>query len=76
MEYEFPRCGYERVMDMFMLGDRYLVIPMLQKNGKTRNVKLPEGKWCDTNGHFYDGGMEITLEYQLSTLYVLEKMQG
>jgi len=76
MEYEFPRCGYERVMDMFMLGDRYLVIPMLQKNGKTRNVKLPEGKWRDTNGRFYDGGMEITLEYQLSTLYVLEKMQG
>ena len=43
MEYEFPHRGYEKIKDQFMLGDRYLVAPVLKKGARTRKVILPEG---------------------------------
>ena len=57
MEYEFPHKGYERILDQFMLGDKYLVAPVLQKGVVSRKVIFPEGKWQDmNNGKIYSCG--------------------
>ncbi|MBK5262339.1 MAG: hypothetical protein JJE17_07190 [Peptostreptococcaceae bacterium] len=45
MEFEFLGQGFEAVIDQFMLGDKLLVAPILEKGETTRNVKLPEGEW-------------------------------
>ena len=72
MEYEFPGEGYEKTTDMFMLGDKYLVVPMLEKGAAKRAVRLPEGIW-EEDGQEYAGGNEIELEYRPDTLHVFER---
>lgn len=71
MAYEFPDQGYECVNDMFMLGDKYLVVPMLEKDKNEKTFKLPTGKWF-INDQTIEGGKEIKLHYDLDTLYVFE----
>jgi alpha-glucosidase len=50
-----------------MLGDKYLVAPMIEK-GFTRTVKLPKGNWVDETGNKFKGGKEITIEVPLNRL--------
>ena len=64
MEYAFPGEGFETCTDQYMLGDRYLVAPMLTK-GTSRTVKLPAGRWVDEYGKTYKGGKTYTLEVPL-----------
>ncbi|MBQ2148583.1 MAG: glycoside hydrolase, partial [Bacteroidales bacterium] len=47
--------------DQYMLGDRYLVAPMMTP-GTTRTVQLPKGRWVDENGKVYKGGKTYELE--------------
>ena len=61
MEYAFPGQGFETCTDQYMLGDRYLVAPMLTK-GTSRTVKLPAGRWVDEYGKTYKGGKTYTLD--------------
>lgn len=58
MEYEFPQQGFESCNDQYMLGDKYLVAPMVDK-GEIRDVKLPKGSWVDDLGTKYKGGRTI-----------------
>lgn len=60
MAYAFPEEGFEDVNDQYMLGDKYLVAPVMTKN-PTRTVKLPKGNWKDDTGKKYKGGASITL---------------
>jgi alpha-glucosidase (family GH31 glycosyl hydrolase) len=48
------------VSDQFMLGDRFLVAPVLEKGAVKRNIYLPKGLWKDywTNT-IYAGGVSI-----------------
>jgi alpha-glucosidase len=48
------------VSDQFMLGDRFLVAPVLEKGAVKRNIYLPKGLWKDywTNT-IYTGGVSI-----------------
>ena len=55
LEYHFPHQGLESVRDEFMLGDRYLVAPMLVR-GTQRSVILPSGTWKADDGTLYEGG--------------------
>jgi len=50
-----------------MLGNKYLVAPMITK-GTTRTVKLPKGNWVDELGKKYKGGKLITIEVPLNRL--------
>jgi alpha-glucosidase len=64
MEYAFPGQGFESCTDQYMLGDRYLVAPMLTP-GHSRTVKLPKGRWQDETGKTYKGGRTYELEVPL-----------
>jgi alpha-glucosidase len=74
MEYSFPHQGLAEVKDQFMLGDRYLVAPMVVK-GTRRSVKLPLGSWKDDQGKVLKGGRSIEIDVPLSRLPYYEKLK-
>ena len=59
-----------------MLGDTYLVVPILEKGKSTRTVTLPGGNWRESDGRPYTGGEPVTLHYPLDKVYVFERMKG
>lgn len=54
LEYQYPRTGFTNARDQFMIGDRYLVAPVVQE-GSRRMVRLPKGKWQDDQGRIIKG---------------------
>lgn len=73
LAYAFPDQGFETEQGMYMLGSKYLIVPMLEKGGTSRTVTLPKGVWLDHDGTEYRGGEAIELEFPLGKVYVLEK---
>lgn len=73
MEYEFPHQGFADCKDQFMLGDKYLVAPMVKK-GTSRTVILPAGMWKDDGGVIHKGPTQLTLEVPLKRLPYFERM--
>lgn len=71
MEYVFPHEGFLSCNDQYMLGDKYLVAPMIEK-GTTRTVALPKGKWKDEQGKVYKGGRTVRIEVPLGRLPYFE----
>jgi alpha-glucosidase len=74
LEYAFPNEGFAECKDQFMLGDKYMVTPMVSK-GNVRTVKLPKGRWKDEVGKIHKGGTSITIEVPLSRLPFFEKIK-
>lgn len=56
MEYNYPHCGYESIIDQFLLGDDVLVAPVITKGATERTVVFPEGKWISEGGTIYEKG--------------------
>ena len=67
MEFEFPGQGFEGCNDQYMLGDKYLVAPMLEK-GTSRSVKHPKGRWQDETGRKYKGGKSYEIDVPLDRI--------
>ena len=61
MEYEFPHQGFNRPMQQFMLGGRWLVAPVVTPDD-AKVVWLPSGRWRDDLGEEHVGPKEIRLE--------------
>ena len=61
MEYEFPHQGFNRPMQQFMLGPRWLVAPVVTPDD-TKTVELPAGKWRDDLGQEFVGPKVLQLE--------------
>lgn len=74
MEYQFPHQGFVECKDQFMLGDKYLVAPMVT-SGTTRIVILPKGVWKDDLGKTFRGPKTITVEAPLERLPYYEKVK-
>jgi alpha-glucosidase len=68
MEYDFPNRGYAPVHDQFMLGDRILVAPVLEKGARQRSVKLPPGKWLLPSGKTIRGDKTKSFDVALDEL--------
>jgi alpha-glucosidase len=73
MEYAFPNEGFALCNDQFMLGERYLVAPVVTKE-TSRLVKLPKGRWKDDLGKIHKGGRILTIDVPLARLPYFEKM--
>ncbi len=73
MEYQFPNQGFSGCVDQFMLGDSYLIAPMIEK-GFTRKVKLPKGKWIDDKGNIFKGDKTIKINVPLDRLPIFFKL--
>ncbi len=67
MEYQFPNEGLADVVDQFMLGDKYLVAPVVTKED-FRTVRLPKGKWRDELGNVFDGGRTVKIDAPIARL--------
>ena len=74
MEYSYPHMGYERCLDQFMLGDDYLVAPVIEKGQREREVKLPSGKWLYLGKTEYEGGTTVTVPAPIDVLPYFEKI--
>ncbi len=74
MAYVFPEAGLEKVLDQYMLGDRYLVAPVLTKGASSRVVRFPAGRWIGDDGSVVTGPCEEEVAAPLSRLpwYVRE----
>jgi alpha-glucosidase len=73
LEYVFPHQGYERVNDQFLLGDRLLVAPVVEKDARNHTVNLPPSKWQGFDGKRYTGPAKVTLPVGLDELCYFEK---
>lgn len=74
LEYEFPGQGYERDMEKFMLGSKYLVDPVVKKGQNSKEIRLPLGTWRYVDGKVYEGGRSYTLDAPLGQLPYFEKI--
>ena len=73
LEYFYPNQGFAEIKDEFMLGDRILVAPVVNKGQSPRKVVLPAGQWKSDDGRVYDGGKEITVDAPIERLPYFEK---
>ncbi len=68
LEYQFPNCGYEKINDEFMLGDKILVAPVIQKGATKRTVVLPEGWWLYLGKTLCKGGRTVESDAPIDVL--------
>lgn len=60
--------------DAFLLGDCLLVAPVLEPGADRRTVRIPRGRWYDTEtGRAYDGPGQVLVEAPLSRIPVLAR---
>ena len=74
MEYMFPNQGFAECKDQFMLGERYLVAPIVTPDDR-RTVTLPKGNWRDEKGVKYQGGKTISIQTDIERLPYFEKIR-
>ena len=74
LEYEFPHQGFIDCKDQFMLGDKYLVAPMVTP-GTSREVVLPRGTWKDEQGKRFKGGRTINIDVPIDRLPYFERVR-
>ena len=73
MDYSFPGQGLEGIVDQYMLGDKYLVAPVVT-SADQRDVRLPKGKWRDDTGKVWRGGKTITINVPIERLPWFERL--
>jgi alpha-glucosidase (family GH31 glycosyl hydrolase) len=73
MEYAFPDQGFAEEKGQFMLGGRFLVAPVLTKDGE-KTVTLPKGRWRDDKGRVLKGPCQVRERVPLDRLPVYERI--
>lgn len=74
MEYSFPHSGFTECKDQFMLGDKYMIAPMITE-GTHRTVNLPKGTWRDDQGKTFKGPKKIEIDVPLDRLPYYERVK-
>ncbi|MDR3293641.1 MAG: glycoside hydrolase family 31 protein [Clostridiales bacterium] len=75
MEYSYPNEGMEEVKQQYMLGDDYIIAPVVNKGETTKEVKLPKGsKWkLHSTGEIFEGGQTLSIKAEIDELPIFEK---
>jgi alpha-glucosidase (family GH31 glycosyl hydrolase) len=68
LAYQYPNCGYEQIVDQFLLGNRYLVAPVLEPGARSRTIAFPPGVWVAENGAAVEGPVVRSVEAPISRL--------
>ncbi len=71
MEYVFPHQGFADEKGQFMLGDKYLVAPVLTKD-REKKITLPKGQRRDDKGKLWNGPCQIRERIPLDRLPVYQ----
>jgi len=72
MEFAYPERGYASIIDQFLLGDRLLVAPVLNKGVSIRKVVIPEGRWKSFAGQIISGPKTVDVKISLDDLPFFE----
>ncbi|MBQ8684967.1 MAG: glycoside hydrolase [Clostridia bacterium] len=75
LEYQFPNEGFALVNDQFMLGEKYLVAPIVEQGVEKKKVRLPKGKWKYVpSGEAFEGGAEAEVSASTYELPYFERI--
>ena len=74
LEYQFPRTGFTNCRDEYMIGNRYLIAPVITNNGN-RMVRLPKGKWLGADGRKIKGPRVIDLTTTGEDIVIFEQVE-
>jgi alpha-glucosidase (family GH31 glycosyl hydrolase) len=73
LEYEYPHKGFAMVKDAFLIGQKLLVAPVVERGQKSRKVAVPEGKWKNFRGDMITGPTTIDVPVGINDLIYFEK---
>lgn len=76
LEYEFPNQGYEKECNQYLLGDKYLVAPIVEKGQTKQTIRFPKNtiwKRLDAQEMLCEG--EITFDVDMTTLLYFERVK-
>jgi alpha-glucosidase (family GH31 glycosyl hydrolase) len=68
LAYAYPQGGYEEIVDQFLLGDRFLVAPVLEPGARSRPVVFPPGVWAAEDGQAVEGPKTLDVNAPLGRL--------
>ena len=72
LEFVYPDQGYAGIINQFLLGDRLLVAPVLEKGAARRKVVIPEGRWKSFDGQIISGPKTVDVKINLDDLPFFE----
>jgi alpha-glucosidase len=72
LEFVYPDQGYAGIIDQFLLGERLLVAPVLEKGAASRKVVIPEGRWKSFDGQIISGPKTVDVKISLDDLPFFE----
>jgi alpha-glucosidase len=75
MEFNYPDQGYAGIIDQFLLGDRLLVAPVVNKGVAVRKVVIPKGRWRSFEGKIISGPRTVDIKITLDDLPFFELIQ-
>ncbi|MEO7800698.1 MAG: glycoside hydrolase family 31 protein [Ginsengibacter sp.] len=73
LEYVFPGQGLSDIKDQFMMGDRLMVAPVLDKT-TSRLVIFPKGKWKGQDGKVFKGPLKKEVNVSIGELAAFDKI--
>ncbi|CQR46460.1 Alpha-xylosidase [Paraliobacillus sp. PM-2] len=74
MAYEFTEPAFSQIKDQFMLGDKLLVAPVLEKGARKRTIVFPAGTWIGDDGSEVSGPCQTEVDVSLTRLPYYKKM--
>lgn len=74
LEFVFPHAGLDTVADEYMLGDRWLIAPVLG-SASARRIVFPKGRWKDAKGNVVVGPVVREWAGTLNDLPYFERLQ-
>lgn len=73
LAFAFPGQGLDEVKDQFMLGDKIMIAPVVNK-GNSRKIIFPKGKWKDGIGKIFKGPLTENIVVALDQIPFFEKL--